>query len=146
MFERFTEPARQVIVLAQDEARSLRHDYIGTEHLLLALLREDRGAAASVLASAGVGQEAVRARAAATGVESDLKTGLIPFSPNARRVLERSLREAVRRKHGFIGTEHILLGLVTVADSTATRILSELGADAGSIRDELVRMIGSGAP
>jgi ATP-dependent Clp protease ATP-binding subunit ClpC len=143
VFERFTDPARQVVVFAQDEARGLGHDYLGTEHLLLGLIREDRGAAASVLASAGVGQEDVRARAAATGVAADLKAGHIPFSPNARRALEQSLRESVRRKHGFIGTEHILLGLVATADSTGTRILSEVGADAGSIRAELLRMIGS---
>jgi ATP-dependent Clp protease ATP-binding subunit ClpC len=143
VFERFTEPARQVVVLAQDEARGLGQAYLGTEHLLLGLIREDRGAAARVLASAGVGQEAVRARAAATGVGSELKTGQIPFSPNGRLVLEQSLREAVRRKHAFIGTEHILLGVVTVEDSAATRILSEIGADAGSIRDQLRLMIGS---
>jgi ATP-dependent Clp protease ATP-binding subunit ClpC len=143
VFERFTEPARQVVVFAQDEARGLGHDHLGTEHLLLGLIREDRGAAARVLASAGVGQEDVRARAPAAAVASELKTGQIPFSPNARRVLEQSLRESVRRKHGFIGTEHILLGLVTAGDSTGTRILSEVGADAGSIRAELLQMIGS---
>jgi ATP-dependent Clp protease ATP-binding subunit ClpC len=143
VFERFTDPARQVVVFAQDEARALGHDYLGTEHLLLGLIREDRGAAARVLASAGVGEDAVRARAATTGVAAELKAGQIPFSPNAKRVLEQSLREAVRRKHGYIGTEHILLGLVTAGDSTATRILSDVGADAGSIRDELLLIIGS---
>ena len=143
MFERFTDPARQVVVFAQDEARALGHDYLGTEHLLLGLIREDRGAAARVLASAGVGEDAVRARAATTGVAAELKAGQIPFSQNAKRVLEQSLREAVRRKHGYIGTEHILLSLVTVPDSTATRILAETGADAGSIREELLLIIGS---
>jgi ATP-dependent Clp protease ATP-binding subunit ClpC len=143
VFERFTDPARQVVVFAQDEARALGHDYLGTEHLLLGLIREDRGAAARVLASASVGEDAVRARAAATGVAAELKAGHIPFSPSARQVLEQSLRESVRRKHRFIGTEHILLGLVTVPESTATRILAETGADAGSIRDELLLIIGS---
>jgi ATP-dependent Clp protease ATP-binding subunit ClpC len=143
VFERFTEPARQVVVFAQDEARESGHDHLGTEHLLLGLIREGRGTAARVLASAGVGQEDVRARAPAAAVASELKTGQIPFSPNARWVLEQSLRESVRRKHGFIGTEHILLGLVTAADSTGKRILSEVGADTDSVRDELLLMIGS---
>jgi ATP-dependent Clp protease ATP-binding subunit ClpC len=113
MFERFTERARQVVVLAQDEARGLRHNYIGTEHLLLGLLREEKGIAAGVLASLDVTAEEVRAQVARiVGHGDETATGQIPFTPRAKRVLELSLREALTLGHNYIGSEHILLGVV----------------------------------
>ena len=112
MFERFTERARQVVVLAQDEARSLRHNYIGTEHLLLGLLREEEGLAARVLESLEITIEAVRARVGEIIGEGDEVTGgQIPFTPRAKKVLELSLREALALGHNYIGTEHVLLAL-----------------------------------
>src|SRR5688500_18289252 len=117
MFERFTERARQVVVLAQDEARALRHNYIGTEHLLLGLLRGEEGLAARVLESFDVTLEEVRALVARiVGEGEEVTTGQIPFTPHAKKVLELSLREAVSLKHNYIGTEHILLGLVRKND------------------------------
>jgi ATP-dependent Clp protease ATP-binding subunit ClpC len=112
VFERFTERARQVVVLAQEEARALRHNYIGTEHLLLGLLREEEGLAARVLRSLDVELEAVReqvARIVGTGEEAT--SGQIPFTPRAKKVLELALREAKAMGHGYIGTEHVMLGL-----------------------------------
>jgi len=138
VFERFTEPARGVVVLAQDEARELGQNYLGTMHLLLGLLREDRGLAAEVLAFLGVDAATVRGRAAQTGGAS-VTSGMIPFSPNAKKVLEQALLESIRRGHDLVGTEHLLLGLVSVADCAAAHVLGE---KAGSIRDEIQRLIG----
>jgi ATP-dependent Clp protease ATP-binding subunit ClpC len=120
VFERFTERAREVVVLAQDEARSLRHDYIGTEHLLLALLREETGIAGRVLESFDMTLEEVRAQIARiVGLgKDDVKTGQIPFTPGARTALEWSLRESRNLGHNYIGTEHILLGLSASRDET----------------------------
>ena len=125
MFERFTEPARQVVVLAQDEARTLRHNYIGTEHLLLGLLRED-GAAARALDEFDVTFEEVQAQVARIiGQGDEVTTGQIPFTPRAKKVLELSLREALDSGDNYIGPEHILLGMVREGDGVAARILMD---------------------
>ena len=125
MFERFTEPARQVVVLAQDEARTLRHNYIGTEHLLLGLLRED-GAAARALDEFDVTFEEVQAQVARIiGQGDEVTTGQIPFTPRAKKVLELSLREALDSGDNYIGPEHILLGLLREGEGVAARILMD---------------------
>jgi ATP-dependent Clp protease ATP-binding subunit ClpC len=143
VFEQFTERARQVIVLAQDEARTLRHNYIGTEHLLLGLLREEEGVGARVLAGLGVTLEGVREQVARiVGRGDELTTGQIPFTPRAKKVLELSLREALSLGHDYIGTEHILLGLVRENGGVAMRILLDLDADAEKIANEVARMLG----
>ena len=142
MFERFTERARQLVVLAQDEARALKHNYIGTEHLLLGLLREDEGIAARVLESFDVTVEEVRAQIARiVGQGDEVETGMIPFTPRAKKVLDLSLREALSLGHKYIGTEHILLGIVRENEGVASQILLDFGADAHTIRNELVRML-----
>jgi hypothetical protein len=142
MFERFTERARQVVVLAQDEARALRHNYIGTEHLLLGLLREQEGLAARVLDVLDVTIEEVRAQVARiVGQGDDVTTGQIPFTPRAKKVLELSLREAVSLNHNYIGTEHILLGLVREGNGVATQILLDFDVDGEKIRKELIRTL-----
>jgi ATP-dependent Clp protease ATP-binding subunit ClpC len=143
VFERFTERARQVVVLAQDEARALRHNYIGTEHLLLGLLREEEGIAARVLESLGVTIEDVRAEVARIVGQGDVvETGQIPFTPRAKRVLELSLREALSLGHNWIGTEHLLLGVAREDEGVAMQILRESDVDADRIRDEVIRMLG----
>jgi ATP-dependent Clp protease ATP-binding subunit ClpA len=142
LFERFTERARQVVVLAQDEARALKHNYIGTEHLLLGLLREEEGLAARVLESLDIELEEVRAQVARIiGQGDEVATGQIPFTPRAKKVLDLSLREALRLGHNYIGTEHILLGLARADDGVAARILLDFDADADTIRDEVLRML-----
>jgi ATP-dependent Clp protease ATP-binding subunit ClpC len=147
MFERFTERARQVVVLAQDEARSLRHNYIGTEHLLLGLLREQEGLAARVLESFDVTVEEVRAQVARIVGEGDeVTTGQIPFTPRAKKVLELSLREALELGHRWIGTEHVLLGLVRENEGVAVQILLDFDADADTVRAELLRLLSGAAP
>ena len=120
MFERFTERARQVVVLAQEEARTLKHNYIGTEHILLGLLREEEGLAARVLESLDITVEEVRAQVARiVGQGDEVTTGQIPFTPRAKKVLELALREALSLGHNYIGTEHILLGLVRENEGVA---------------------------
>ena len=155
MFERFTERARQVVVLAQDEARALKHNYIGTEHILLGLLREEEGLAARVLESLDITVEEVRAQVARiVGQGDEVTTGQIPFTPRAKKVLELALREALSLGHNYIGTEHILLGLVRENEGVAARILLDFDADAEKIRNEIIRMLsgpgrrqgGGGAP
>ena len=142
MFERFTERARQVVVLGQDEARGLKHNYIGTEHILLGLLREEEGIAARVLESLDITVEQVRARVTATVGQGDgVTTGQIPFTPRAKKVLELALGEGLSLGHNYIGTEHLLLGLVRENDGVAARILLELGTDAETIRNEVIRML-----
>jgi ATP-dependent Clp protease ATP-binding subunit ClpA len=142
VFERFTGSARQVVVLAQDEARTLHHDYIGVEHLLLGLLREREGLAVRVLGSFGMTVEAARAKVASVIGEGDaVNTGQLPFSPRAKRVLERSLREAIALGHVYIGTKHILLALVRETDGLAAGILLDFELDAESIRREVLRRI-----
>mgnify|MGYP005843701227 FL=1 len=142
MFERFTERARQVVVLAQEEARALKHNYIGTEHLLLGLLREEEGVAARVLDALDVSVEEVRAavvRIVGSGEESP--QGQIPFTPRAKKVLELALREALSLGHNYIGTEHILLGLVREDEGVAARILLDLDAESEKIRNEVMRTL-----
>jgi hypothetical protein len=145
VFERFTPRARQVVVLAQDEARKLNHNYIGTEHILLGLLREEEGLAARVLESLAVKLEEVRAQVAQiVGQGDEVTTGPIPFTPRAKKVLELALREATSLKHGYIGTEHVLLGLVRLNEGVAARILLEFDADAEQVRGEVIRMFSGG--
>jgi ATP-dependent Clp protease ATP-binding subunit ClpC len=148
MFERFTERAREVVVLAQDEARALKHNYIGTEHILLGLLREEEGLAARVLESLDITVEEVRAQVARiVGQGDEVTTGQIPFTPRAKMVLELALREAMALGGNYIGTEHILLGLVRENEGVAARILLDFDADAESIRNEIIRFLsGRGAP
>ena len=143
MFERFTQPARQVVVLAQDEARLLRHNYIGTEHLLLGLMRQEEGLAAIVLESLRLDLDAVRGRVVEIVGPSDEEatTGQIPFTPRAKKVLELSLREAKGLGSNHIGTEHILLGLVRENEGVAARILDGFGADAARIRGALLERL-----
>jgi ATP-dependent Clp protease ATP-binding subunit ClpC len=142
VFERYTERARQVVVLAQDEARALKHNYIGTEHLLLGLLREEEGLAARVLEYFDVTAEEVRAQVAKiVGRGDEVPTGQIPFTPGATKVLNLTLDEALSLGHNYIGTEHLLLGLVAEGEGVGARILFELAADADSIRDRIIRML-----
>ena len=142
MFERFTERARQVVVLAQDEARALKHNYIGTEHILLGLLREEEGLAARVLDSLDITVEEVRQQVARiVGQGDEATSGQIPFTPRAKKVLELALREALSLGHNYIGTEHILLGLVRENEGVAARILLDFDADAEKIRNEIIRML-----
>jgi ATP-dependent Clp protease ATP-binding subunit ClpC len=142
VFERFTERARQVVVLAQDEARALKHNYIGTEHILLGLLREEEGLAARVLESLDITVEEVRAQVARiVGQGDEVTTGQMPFTPRAKKVLELALREALSLRHNYIGTEHILLGLVRENEGVAARILLDFDADAEKIRNEIIRML-----
>jgi len=146
VFERFTERARQVVVLAQDEARALSHNYIGTEHLLLGLLREEEGLAARVLESLGIELEAVRSRVEnIVGRGEAVTTGQIPFTPNAKKTLELSLREALGLGHNYIGTEHVLLGLARANEGVARQILDESDVDAERIRNEVIRLLGGPA-
>jgi ATP-dependent Clp protease ATP-binding subunit ClpA len=142
VFERFTERARQVVIFAQDEARSLRHNYIGTEHLLLGLLREKEGLAARVLGSLEITLEGVRSQVARiVGEGDDVTTGQIPFTPRGKKVLELGFREAESLGHNHIGTEHVLLGIVRENNGVAARILLDFGADAKKVRDEVIRML-----
>ena len=142
MFERFTERARQVVVLAQEEARTLKHDYIGTEHILLGLLREEEGLAARVLESLDITVERVRAQVVRiVGSGEEVTSGQIPFTPRAKKVLELALREALSLGHNYIGTEHILLGLVRENEGVAARILLDFDADSEKIRNEVIRML-----
>jgi hypothetical protein len=150
MFERFTDKARRTVVLAQEEARLLRHDRIGTEHLLLGLLRERDGAAASALSSLGISLDAARERVGATQppgqtasaqrARGEMTSGHIPFTAQAKRTLELALREALALGHDYIGTEHILLGLVRDPSSRGATILFELGGDEAAIRDRVIEL------
>src|SRR5688500_10609112 len=142
MFERFTERARQVVVLAQEEARILKHNYIGTEHIVLGLLREEEGLAARVLESLDITVERVRAQVVRiVGSGEEVTSGQIPFTPRAKKVLELALREALSLGHNYIGTEHILLGLVRENEGVAARILLDFDADSEKIRNEVIRML-----
>lgn len=147
MFERFTERARQVVVLTQEEARGLRHNYIGTEHLLLGLLREEEGIAARVLDALGV--DVVRTRVQVVRIVprgDEVVSGQIPFTPRAKKCLELALREALSLGHNYIGTEHILLGLVREGEGVAARILLDLDADAEKVRTGVIRLLGASLP
>jgi ATP-dependent Clp protease ATP-binding subunit ClpC len=139
MFERFTSPSRRVVVLAQEEARELNHGWIGTEHLLMGLLAEGQGAAARVLASADVTLEAVRREVEALiGRGERPASGHIPFTPRAKKCLELSLREALQRGDNYIGTGHLLLGLMDERDGVAAKVLEKLGDDLGQLRERVM--------
>jgi ATP-dependent Clp protease ATP-binding subunit ClpA len=144
VFERFTERARQVVVLAQEEARTLKHNYIGTEHILLGLLREEEGLAARVLVSLDITLERVRwAVTRIVGSGEEVSAQQIPFTPRAKKVLELALREALSLSHNYIGPEHILLGLVRENEGVAARILLDFDADADTVRNAVLRMLGA---
>jgi ATP-dependent Clp protease ATP-binding subunit ClpA len=145
MFERFTERARKVVMLAQDEARHFNHDFIGTEHILLGLVKEE-GAAARTLASLGVTLDAVRKQVVEiVGYGEPSPSSQAPFTPRSKHVLELALREALQLGHNYVGTEHLLLGLVRQNDGVAARILSNLGLDADGVRRALITMFGRDA-
>jgi ATP-dependent Clp protease ATP-binding subunit ClpA len=140
MFERFTDGARRVVVLAQEESRLLRHDYIGTEHLLLGLLHEGAGVGATALTELGVSLTAVRHQVESiVGRGREEPGGHIPFTPRAKKVVELSLREALQLGDGFIGTEHLLLGMLREGDGVAAQILMKLGVDLERTRETVVR-------
>jgi len=142
MFERFTDRARRVVVLAQEEARMLNHNYIGTEHILLGLIHEGEGVAAKALESMGISQEGVRAQVIEIiGEGQQSPTGHIPFTPRAKKVLELSLREALQLGHNYIGTEHILLGLIREGEGVAAQVLTKLGADLNRVRQQVIQLV-----
>ena len=142
MFERFTDRARRVVVLAQEEARMLNHNYIGTEHILLGLIHEGEGVAAKSLESLGISLEAVRSQVEEIiGQGQQAPSGHIPFTPRAKKVLELSLREALQLGHNYIGTEHILLGLIREGDGVAAQVLVKLGADLNRVRQQVIQLL-----
>jgi ATP-dependent Clp protease ATP-binding subunit ClpA len=142
MFERFTERARRVVVLAQEEARELDHNYIGTEHLLLGILRDGEGVAARALDELGISRLAVREKVVTMiGRGGSTPSGHIPFTPRAKKALELSLREALQLSHNHIGTEHILLGLIREGEGVAAQVLIELGADLNRVRAKVLELV-----
>ncbi len=145
MFERFTDRARRVLVLAQEEARLLNHNFIGTEHILLGLIHEGEGTAAKALESLGITLEAVREKVEETiGPAGASTTGSPPFTPRAKKVLELSLREALQLGHNYIGTEHMLLGVVREGEGVAATVLQSLGADLSRVRQQVIQLLSSG--
>jgi ATP-dependent Clp protease ATP-binding subunit ClpA len=143
MFERFTDRARRVVVLAQEEARTLNHEYVGTEHILLGLIREGGGVAAQALESLGISEEAARRQVeeiVGRG-QAGSASGHLPFTPRGKKVLQLSLREAMALGHGYVGTEHILLGLVREDEGVATRVLNAFGVDPNRIRQQVIRLV-----
>ncbi|WP_307242483.1 ATP-dependent Clp protease ATP-binding subunit [Catenuloplanes indicus] len=142
MFERFTDRARRVVVLAQEEARMLNHNYIGTEHILLGLIHEGEGVAAKALESLGISLEGVRQQVEEIiGQGQQAPSGHIPFTPRAKKVLELSLREALQLGHNYIGTEHILLGLIREGEGVAAQVLVKLGADLNRVRQQVIQLL-----
>ena len=142
MFERFTDRARRVVVLAQEEARMLNHNYIGTEHILLGLIHEGEGVAAKALESLGISLDAVRQQVQEIiGEGQQAPSGHIPFTPRAKKVLELSLREALQLGHNYIGTEHILLGLIREGEGVAAQVLNKLGADLNRVRQQVIQLL-----
>src|SRR6478752_3218146 len=142
MFERFTDRARRVVVLAQEEAKMLNHNYIGTEHILLGLIHEGEGVAAKALESLGISLDAVREQVQdIIGQGQQQPTGHIPFTPRAKKVLELSLREALQLGHNYIGTEHILLGLIREGEGVAAQVLVKLGADLNRVRQQVIQLL-----
>ena len=142
MFERFTDRARRVVPLAQAEAKRLDHNYIGTEHLLLGLIREGEGLAAKAMESLGISLDAVRQQVEEIiGRGQQAPSGHMPFTPRAKKVLELSLREALQLGHDYIGTEHILLGLIREGDGVAAQVLIRLGADLNRVRQQVVVLV-----
>jgi ATP-dependent Clp protease ATP-binding subunit ClpA len=142
MFERFTDRARRVVVLAQDEARRLDHTWIGTEHILLGLIREGEGVAAKALESLGISLDAVRRQVEEIiGQGQETPSGHIPFTPRTKKVLELALRESRQLGHDYIGTEHILLGLIREGDGVAAQVLVMLGADQNRVRQQVIQLL-----
>jgi len=142
MFERFTDRARRVVVLAQQEARRLDHDYIGTEHILLGLVHDGEGVAATALDQLGISLDAVRQQVEEIiGRGQQAPSGHIPFTPRAKKVLELSLRESLQLGHDYIGTEHILLGLVREGGGVAAQILVKLGAELNRVRQQVIQLL-----
>jgi ATP-dependent Clp protease ATP-binding subunit ClpC len=145
MFERFTDRARRVVVLAQEEARMLDHNYIGTEHILLGLVHEGEGVAAKAMAAMEISLEAVRQQVEEIiGRGQQAPSGHIPFTPRAKKVLELSLRESLQLGHDYIGTEHILLGLLREGEGVAAQVLVRLGADLNRVRQQVLNLLAGG--
>jgi ATP-dependent Clp protease ATP-binding subunit ClpC len=144
VFQRFTDQARRVLVYAQEETRDLDHAYIGTEHILLGLIREGDGVAAKALDASGITYDVVREKVIElTELATNSSSGPPPFTPRAKKVMELSLREAMRLGHSYIGTEHLLLGLVRQGNGVAVRILNDLGVGMSEIQEQLVQLIPS---
>jgi ATP-dependent Clp protease ATP-binding subunit ClpA len=144
VFERFTDRARRVVVLAQEEARILQHSYIGTEHILLGLIHEGDGVAAKVLESLGISLEMVRQQVEEIiGQGQSLPSGHIPFTPRAKKVMELSLREALQLSHNYIGTEHILLGIIREGEGVASQVLQRFEADLNTVRGRVLETLSS---
>jgi ATP-dependent Clp protease ATP-binding subunit ClpC len=143
VFEKFTDRARRVVVRAQEEARALNHDFIGTEHILLGLVGEGQGVAAKALESLGIRLETVRERVEdiVPPGQVEVRTGHIPFTPPAKKVLELSLSEARLLGHRYIGTEHILLGLLRLGEGVAAQVLTGLGADLDGVRERVIQLL-----
>jgi ATP-dependent Clp protease ATP-binding subunit ClpC len=142
MFEKFTDKARRVVVLAQEEAKLLNHNYIGTEHILLGLIHEGEGVAAKALEALGINLESVREQVQEIiGQGQQAPTGHIPFTPRAKKVLELSLREALQLGHSYIGTEHLLLGLIREGEGVAAQVLTKLGADTNKVRQQVIQLL-----
>jgi ATP-dependent Clp protease ATP-binding subunit ClpC len=142
VFERFTDRARRVIVYAQEEARLLSHDYVGTEHLLLGLVHDGQGVAAKTLESLGIRLEAVRVQVEAIiGRGQRAPSGHVPFTPRAKKVLELSLREAKQLGHNYIGTEHLLLGLIREGEGVAAQVLLTLSGDLSRVRQQVLQLL-----
>jgi hypothetical protein len=147
MFERFTDRARRVVVLAQEEARLLNHDYIGTEHILLGLIHEEEGVAARALTELGISLETIRLEVEQRiGRGETVPSGHIPFTPRAKKVLELSLREALQLGHNYIGTEHILLGLVREGEGVAAQLLAKLGGSRFRVRATVIQVLSETGP
>jgi ATP-dependent Clp protease ATP-binding subunit ClpC len=142
VFERFTDRSRRVVVLAQEEARMLNHNYIGTEHILLGLIHEGEGVAARALEALNISLDAARRRVEEIiGQGQADPRGHIPFTPRAKKVLELSLREALQLGHNYIGTEHLLLGLIREGEGVASQVLQELGADLNRVRQTVIQLL-----
>ena len=142
MFERFTDRARRVIVLAQEEARNLKHNYLGTEHILLGLIREGEGVAAKALEALGITLDDVRAQVIEIiGEGQEPPSGHIPFTPRAKKVIEYAMREGLQLGHSYIGTEHLLLGLTREPDGVAAQVLTKLGSDMPRVRNQVNQLI-----
>ena len=147
MFERFTDRARRVVVLAQEEARLLNHNYIGTEHILLGLIHEGEGVAAKALESLGISLEAVRNQVEEIiGQGGSSPSGHIPFTPRAKKVLEMALREALQLGHNYIGTEHILLGLCREGEGVGAQVLATFGAETAHVRQAVIAVLSGESP
>lgn len=142
MFERFTDRARRVVVLAQEEARTLNHNYIGTEHILLGLIHEGEGVAAKALTELGIALEGVRAGVQEIiGEGQEAPTGHIPFTPRGKRVMELALREALHLGHNYIGTEHLLLALIREGEGVGAQVLTKLGAELNRVRQQVLQLL-----